>query len=649
MRAALSSTQQTSMSSATPDLSASPSSNEEELPQIKEVSAKAVQQTVPEATAVRRAVFWPSVVCLVVLVLAAIIVPDPLNDAISWLSNTITNNLSWYYVLIASSFVLFALFVAFSRFGDLKLGRDDEEPEYSTTSWFAMLFAAGMGIGLVFYGAGEPLSHFANPRPGFSGTPAETARDAMGSTFLHWGFHPWSIYVVVGLAVAYTSFRRNRPISLRWTLEPILGERVTGRVGDAVDAVALVGTLLGIATSLGFGVVQVGAGINYLTGFTVTKSLLVVLVIAISSIAAISVVSGIGRGIQWLSNTNLVLASFLAIAVLVLGNTTFLLSEFVSDIGAYFADFIERSFRTLPFQGPDGTQWLSSWTTYYWGWWISWSPFVGIFIARISRGRTVREFIIGVVAVPVLVTMAWFAILGGNALYQVLFKGAQLIGADGTINIDTVLFQSFHHMPAGAFLSGLAMVVVVIFFITSSDSGSFVMSMLSCGGNPDPAMRVRLTWAVLTGAVTAAMMSTAESSTALAALQALAILVALPFSIIMIGMCVSTSRAMRRDHLTLMRRQREAIRKILVESVAEQVNSTLTPSFSGPYPTDGQLPSGDRTKQVLNDARRFFLRRKPGKPVQPSVANPEASGRTAFVGDDALATPPPREDAAPTR
>lgn len=604
------------------------------------VTPAQADSTPPEGVLVRRAVFWPSVTILTALVVTALVVPEHLHAAISWLSARITNNLSWYYVLITSAFVVFALGVAFSRLGDLKLGRDDEEAEYSTTSWFAMLFAAGMGIGLVFYGAGEPLSHFANPRPGFQGTPAQTARDAMGSTFLHWGLHPWSIYVVVGLAVAYSSFRRGRPLSLRWSLEPLFGARVTGWLGDVIDGVAVVGTLLGIATSLGFGVVQVSAGLDFLGVLHANRGILVALVIAISAIAAISVVSGIGRGIQWLSNTNLVLAVILALAVLMLGNTSFMLSEYVSGLGAYLGEFIQRSLRTLPFQGPAGTKWLSAWTTYYWGWWISWSPFVGIFIARISRGRTVREFIVGVVAVPVLVTTAWFAILGGNALYQVLFDGKTLFSADGTVNADTVLFQSFAHLPFGAGLSALAIIVVVIFFITSSDSGSFVMSMLSAGGNPDPAVRVRLTWAVLTGAITAAMLSTSESSTGLGALQALAILVALPFSIIMIGMCVSLLRAMRHDHWALERDKRRALQAALVTLVKDEIG-TEPPAGATPIPA---LPSGDRRQQMMADAKRFFARRGPDKKVPGDVASRQPSGRQAFTGPNAPAAPPPRDE-----
>lgn len=523
-----------------------------------------------------RGVFYPAAGILTALVIAAIAIPTQLETAISYLSSGVINSFSWYYVLTATGFVIFVITVALSRFGDIKLGRDDDEPEYSLTSWFAMLFAAGMGIGLVFYGVGEPLSHFASPRPGVEGTPATLAREAMASTFLHWGLHAWSIYVVVGLAIAYSHFRRGRPVSIRWTLEPMLGEkRLVGKLGDLIDTVAVLGTVLGIATSLGFGVNQVAAGIEYLTGFEATRTVLVVLVVIISALAATSVATGLDNGIKLLSNTNLVLAALLALAVATFGPTIFILNEFVQDIGVYLSRLVELSFQTLPFQGVAGNSWLTSWTTYYWGWWMSWSPFVGIFIARISRGRTIREFILGVMAVPTLVTFMWFAIMGGMGLYEQLFGTANLIGQDG-VNVNTVLFKTFETLPGSAFLSGMAMLVVVVFFITSSDSGSFVMSMLSTGGHPNPALWMRLTWATLVGAVTAAILGAASDNAGMAALQSLAILAAFPFSFIMIGMCLSQWRQMRAEHKRLQRRELQLRRAMLVEDVSASVVEELT-------------------------------------------------------------------------
>ena len=525
----------------------------------------------PAKKHVAKAVFYPAVGSLFLLVILALTLPNHFKQTVSWLSTAIATNMSWYYVLIATSFVVFSALVAFSEFGSIKLGKDDDEPEYSLGSWFAMLFAAGMGIGLVFYGAGEPLSHLADPRPGVSGDEAALARDAMSSTFLHWGLHPWSIYAVVGLAIAYAHFRKDRPISMRWTLEPLLGEkRVRGYLGDLIDIVAVVGTLLGIATSLGFGVSQLAAGIEYLSGYHVTKTVLVILVVVISSLAALSVATGLDGGIRFLSNSNLILATILALLVLILGPSVFIMNEFVQSIGVYLSNFVQMSFQTLPFRGMAGETWLTDWTTYYWGWWMSWSPFVGVFIARISRGRTIREFIAGVIAVPTLVTFFWFAIMGGNGFFQQAFGGVELIGPDG-VDINTVLFHSFAPLPGGSILSAIAMILVTIFFITSSDSGSYVMAMLSSHGDPNPKLYVRLTLAAMTGIVTAAMLGSSSAETGMAALQSLAILAAFPFSFVMIGMCLATWRSARREHRYYERRDRELRRRLIVDAVSAQV------------------------------------------------------------------------------
>ncbi|MDO5719442.1 MAG: BCCT family transporter [Actinomycetaceae bacterium] len=562
---------------------------------------------------VARGVFYPSTVLLLALVAAAIIVPSTLEAAISWASTSVINNLSWYYVLVATGFVFFVLVLAFSRLGDIKLGDDDTEPDYSLTSWFAMLFAAGMGIGLVFYGAGEPLSHFASPRPGSVGEASFLARDAMSSTFLHWGLHPWAIYVIVGLSIAYTHHRRKRPISIRWTLEPVLGEdRVKGAFGDVIDTVAVLGTVLGIATSLGFGVNQVAAGIEYLTGFESTRTVLVVLVVVISSLAALSVATGLDNGIKFLSNLNLVVAALLAFAIAALGPTTFILSEFVQDIGYYFNDFFKLAFQTLPFEGIAGTTWLTSWTTYYWGWWMSWSPFVGIFIARISRGRTIREFILGVLAVPTLVTFMWFAIMGGNGLYQEMFGDGGLIGEDGLVDVNTVLFQSFEALPFTSILSGAAMIVVIIFFVTSSDSGSYVMSMLSTAGNPNPRLYVRLTWAIMTGAVTAVMIGTASADTGMAALQSLAILAAFPFSFIMIGMSAGLWRKANAEHQRRERAKARILRDELVHDVSAHVVDDLSIAADEVVQQRrprSPIPVAPEIVSVLRGAKRRYRKR----------------------------------------
>ncbi|WP_127572550.1 BCCT family transporter [Georgenia faecalis] len=535
-------------------------------------------EVLPPSRGIARRVFYPSVALVGVFVLLALVFPDWLSSVITAANAAVVDSLGWYYVLLVTGFVVFALWLALSRLGDIRLGRDDEEPQYSTFSWFAMLFAAGMGIGLVFWGVAEPLNHYAAPPPGVVGTPASLAQDAMTQTYLHWGLHAWAIYIVVGLAVAYTVHRRRRPVSIRWALEPILGtRRVQGRWGDVVDVVAVVGTVFGVATSLGFGVVQVAAGLEYLDLIEVTRTALVVLIIAIAGLAMISVATGLDVGIKWLSNANLVIAGLLMLGILVLGPTLFVLREFVQSIGAYLQDFIRLSFATLPYQGPEGESWLASWTTYYWGWWMSWSPFVGVFIARISRGRTVRQFIIGVLLVPTLLTFLWFAVLGGTALYRELFGEGGLVSERGIVDNNAALFQMLSALPGGPVLAGAAILLVVVFFVTSSDSGSYVVAMISAGGNPTPPLWTRLTWAALTGAIAAVLLGFGGPEGGLTSLQVMAILVAAPFSVVMIGMCVALARSLTAEHHAAELERRALRRRTLVAAVVDELGSTSAP------------------------------------------------------------------------
>ena len=364
----------------------------------------------PHQYGLAQRVFWITASLVILSLLFALLLPEAFNAFISTINTTVNQSVGWYYVVVVTGFVLFAVVVAASRMGNLKLGKDDDEPEFGLFSWFAMLFAAGMGIGLVFFGAAEPLTFFADQGP--TGVPPnatdlgpeDRAVNAMGQTFLHWGLHAWAIYVVVGLAIAYAVHRRGRPISIRWALEPILGKRTDTWIGDAIDIIALVGTLFGIATSLGFGVNQIAAGLDHLGVLPNSPTVQVVIVISVTALATLSAASGVDKGIKILSNLNLGLAAILLVAVLILGPTLFLLRDFVNGVGFYLQNFLQMSFQTMPFLGDSGATWLSGWTTYYWGWWISWSPFVGVFIARISKGRTVREFITGVLLVPTALT-----------------------------------------------------------------------------------------------------------------------------------------------------------------------------------------------------------------------------------------------------
>ncbi|WP_130874561.1 BCCT family transporter [[Pseudopropionibacterium] massiliense] len=566
----------------------------------------AVQRKTPWKTAVAA----PTAVIVLGFVGLAALAPHWLSDLLKAANTSVVNGLGWYYSLIVAGFVGFALLVAFGPYGNITLGPDDEPPSYSLVSWFAMLFAAGMGIGLVFWGVAEPLNHYAAPPPGTpEGTSDATkAQNAMTTSFLHWGLSAWAVYIVVGLAVAYTVHRKGRKVSLRWALEPLFGRRVRGWLGDVVDVFAIVGTLFGVAASLGFGASQFTSGLEYLGILKPEIWVLLAVIAIITSLATCSVLSGLDRGIKWLSNANLLLAAVLALAVLLLGQPLFVLREFVQTIGDYLSNFVHLSFRTLPFQGEAGESWLGTWTTYYWGWWISWSPFVGIFIARISKGRTVREFVAGVLAVPALVTFLWFSIMGGTALWQQLHGPGDLITPDGKVNNVNALFQVLEHIPASSLLIVGFLILLVIFFVTSADSAAFVVDMVATGGEQDPPVLTRVMWAVLGGGIAAVLLwggaiSGGEDLTAgLGALQTMTILAAAPFSVVMVLACLATLRAFSLEHRQRLRLENRVLRREMTEHVMDKVTEHVRESVAEHL--DGQeitvseeSASGERTRR----------------------------------------------------
>ncbi|RNL86584.1 BCCT family transporter [Halostreptopolyspora alba] len=527
---------------------------------------------------VRPGVFYPAASFIVGFVVLAMALPEA---AFAWMTaaqNLIVGSLSWYYVAVVAGFVVFALWVVVGRSGEVKLGPDDAEPEFGLGSWFAMLFAAGMGIGLVFWGVAEPLHHFAgipnrSSEVAQGGDAAATAEGALVQTLVHWGLHPWAIYAVVGLAVAYTVHRRGRPVSLRWVLEPLLGERwVRGALGDVIDVTAVIGTVFGVATSLGLGVSQIAAGVQALDlvgdpGLAAQ----VLLIGVITLMAMVSVVTGLRRGIRWLSRLNLGLAGVLLAFAAVTGPSLFLLREGVQLVGIYAQNLIQLSLNTTALSGEQGVEWQSWWTVFYWGWWISWAPFVGVFIARISRGRTVREFVAGVLLVPSAVTLLWFTVFGGSALWHQLrregaeFRGG-LIGADGSVSQAGSLYELLEGLPWGTVAVGAAVVLVVLFFVTSSDSGSLVADMLASGGRADPPMWSRVFWSLLEGAVAVALL-TVGGETGLTALRYATVIIALPFSVVMIAMCVAMVRSLRAERRLQLRIQRGLQREELAARV----------------------------------------------------------------------------------
>lgn len=560
------------------------------------------------------AVYWPALVVIVVVAGLAIAFPETAESVVGTIQTNAIGAFGWYYVLLVAGFVAFSLWVGLGRWGDVRLGADDDVPEFGIRTWFSMLFAAGMGIGLVFWGVAEPLSHFSSPKPGTTGSPEALAQTAMAQTYLHWGIHAWAIYVVVGLALAYSIHRRKRPVSIRWALEPLLGDRVRGRLGDAIDVTAVVGTVFGVATSLGLGVLQISAGLDHIGLAASTLTVQVVIIVAVSALATFSVVSGLDRGLKWLSNINVTMAGVFAVCLLVLGPTLFLLREFVQSIGVYLANLLPMTFNVSAFAGEAGEAWQADWTTFYWGWWISWAPFVGVFIARISRGRTVREFIGGVLLVPTLITFLWFSVLGGSALYRELFSEEGLVPAEGGIVPENALFDLLAGLPWNAGLSVVVVVLVTLFFVTSSDSGSLVVAMLTSGGNPVPRVGMRVTWAVLSGLLAIALLAAGG----LVALRTAAILIALPFSVVMIGVVIATARALHREHESFLRAERrllrggitERVKAELADRVSEQVAvevETILDSGRG----RGRVPAVERP-DVSRRARRSaaFLRRR---------------------------------------
>lgn len=458
-------------------------------------------------------------------------------DVQSWISSTF----GWFYILSASIFLIFVIALMASRYGHVRLGDPFESPRFSLVGWFAMLFSAGMGIGLLFWSVAEPLFHYMSPPHG-EGDSAEAAIRAMRYTYYHWGLHPWAIYSVTGLSIAYFAFRQKLPLTIRSAFYPLLGDRIYGPIGHIIDILAVFGTMFGVATSLGLGVLQINAGLNHVFGITESSFVQVILIAIITGFATISVVLGLTKGIQRLSQFNIILSVILLLFILVAGPTLFILRFFVETSGDYLQNLIGMSFWNDTFAN---TGWQNSWTIFYWGWWISWAPFVGMFIARVSRGRTIREFALGVLLAPTLATFVWLSIFGGTALNLEVNEGVGLAAA-AQENVATTLFVMLEELPWNAIISLLAVVMIVSYFVTSSDSGSLVIDMLTAGGHTDPPKSQRVFWAVTEGVVAAVLLVAGG----LEALQAASITAGLPFCVIMVGMCYCLVKGLREEPIT---------------------------------------------------------------------------------------------------
>ena len=507
-------------------------------------------------------VFWVSAILIIAFILITLIVGDPMDQIFAVIQDSITENGGWFFVLAVNLFLIFCLAIAFGKFGDIRLGGQMAEPEFSKLAWFSMLFSAGMGIGILFWSVGEPILHYVAPPTG-TGSTVFSAQKSMQYTFLHWGFHAWGIYALVGMSLAFFTFNKKLPLTISSVFYPLIGEKIHGGLGKAINILAVVATLFGLATSLGLGVQQVSAGLNHLLGVEDTVTVQVLLIGGITLAATGSVVAGLSAGVKRLSQMNIIIGSVFLVFIIIVGPTLFITGSFVQNTGAYLQNFFELSFWTETYYQSD---WQKSWTVFYWAWWISWSPFVGMFIARISRGRTIREFILGVLIVPTIITFLWLSAFGGSALFLEL-NGLADIATAVQSNVATSLFVLLEQFPLGYVTSVVGILLVTSFFVTSSDSGSLVIDSLTAGGKLDAPVPQRVFWALTEGAVAAVLLI----GGGLGALQTAAIITGLPFALILIIMAYSLVKGLREERLRLDHFHKEKEKKTYQEIIRDMV------------------------------------------------------------------------------
>ncbi|MDW0108760.1 BCCT family transporter [Sporosarcina aquimarina] len=476
-------------------------------------------------------VFWYALIGCLALVVWGSVSPDTLENSTTAITSSIANLFGWYYLWLVAAIVVFCFYLIFSKFGHIKLGSKDTKPEFSLLSWFAMLFSAGMGIGVVFWSAAEPVTYAFKSAPvGEIGTDV-AIKDSLKYTFLHWGISAWGIYAIVGLTLAYFKFHKNYPGLISSTMIPLFGEkRMTGVFGKIIDILAVLATVIGVAATLGFGSAQINGGLHYLFN-TPNTFWMQLVILAISTVLfMISAWSGIGKGIKYLSTVNMGLAFILFLLLFIMGPTLYILNMFTNAFGSYVTDLVEMSFRSAP-QNATSREWINNWTLFYWAFWISWAPFVGSFIARISKGRTIKEFLLGVLLVPSFVCFIFFAIFGASSL-NIESKGLAILS---DMPIETMTFGMLEQYPLGFFMSILTIIVIAIFFVTSADSATFVLGMFTTNGVSNPAQSVKLAWGIVQAAVAAVVVYFGGTQ----GLQNTVIISALPFSIIIILMTIS--------------------------------------------------------------------------------------------------------------
>ena len=493
-----------------------------------------------EHSPVNRPVFFGASLVILLLVFYATVYKSKAGVEFEKLHSELMANASWFYVATVAVIFICVCYLGLSRYGDIKLGPDHAAPDYRFGSWFAMLFSAGLGTGLLFFGLGEPVMHFLNPPEGLPET-VSAAREAMKITFFHWGLHVWSIYVIVALILAFFCYRHGLPLTLRSSLYPLIGDRIYGATGHVIDALAIIGTVCGIATALGYGVVQINAGLHYLFDLEVSPQVQALLIVAITLLSTLSAVSGLDRGIRFLSELNLLQAVVLLIMVMALGPTVLLLQMFVQNTGGYLSDIIYKTFNLYAYEPTD---WIGGWTLFYWSWWLSWSPFVGVFIARISRGRTIREFVLGVLFAPSALIFLWMTAFGNTSIDLILHHGATDLANTVQQDMSLALFKFFEYMPLTELLSGIVILMVVIFFVTSSDSGAVVIDMMSSYGDDRTPLWRRVYWSFLIGVVALVLMLAGGLKT----LQTVTIVTALPFAVLLLLGCYGLLKALKIDN-----------------------------------------------------------------------------------------------------
>lgn len=532
-------------------------------------------------------VFWPAS-ALIIGFIAFILSHDAQEqDQLAQQFKSILNGIAdaggWWFVLLVNFFVVFCLVLAFSKFGQLRLGGKDAKPEFGLFGWFAMLFSAGMGIGILFWSVAEPVMHFDTAPVGGHRGP-ESAQRAMEISFLHWGLHAWGIYALVGLALAFFAFNKGLPLSLRSVFAPVLGQRINGTLGDVIDVVAVLATLFGLATSLGFGVKQISAGLDYIGLLENNVTTQILLISGITLGATASVVSGLDKGVQMLSKLNIRIGAIFLLFMLIIGPTVFIFDSFVQNTGYYIQNLFERGFWVEAYQDRDGagSNWQNAWTVFYWAWWISWSPFVGTFIARVSRGRTIRQFILGVLIVPSMLTFLWISAFGGSAIFGSLYEGSDIVRIVRDQGAAVSLFALLEQYPLEAISSWVAIALIASFFVTSSDSGSLVVDTITAGGKLDAPVGQRIFWALAEGTVAAVLLY----GGGMQALQTAAITTGLPFSLILAFMCYSLYKGLSETY----REEQEALR----HSDLEQVKRNLRRQADVTAPSSAEVTEQER-------------------------------------------------------